>query len=123
MTRVIVYGKVISENVLNIDFLGSVIMCDGYEFSWLHLLTFPLYPFFVIDSLLCSMIVHSILLLWLHCVCRLCFSKLKLLLIAIEVRQEDGRESTLAINPGPKIKIENATQGFFIAESAEEVKR
>lgn len=54
---------------------------------------------------------------------RLCFMKLKLLLLAIEVRQEDGRESTLAINAGPKIKIENATQGFFIAESAEEVKR
>jgi Holliday junction resolvase-like predicted endonuclease len=54
---------------------------------------------------------------------RLCFSKLELLLLAIEVRQEDGRESTLAINPGSKIKIENATQGFFIAESAEEVKR
>ncbi|XP_069123126.1 calcium-activated potassium channel slowpoke-like isoform X6 [Argopecten irradians] len=53
----------------------------------------------------------------------LCFSKLKLLLLAIEVRQEDGKESTLAINPGQKIKIENATQGFFIAESAEEVKR
>ncbi|XP_035826264.1 calcium-activated potassium channel slowpoke isoform X4 [Aplysia californica] len=53
----------------------------------------------------------------------LCFSKLKLLLLAIEVRQEDTRESTLAINPGPKVKIENATQGFFIAESAEEVKR
>ncbi|KAK7502028.1 hypothetical protein BaRGS_00006780, partial [Batillaria attramentaria] len=30
---------------------------------------------------------------------------------------------TLAINPGPKVRIENATQGFFIAESAEEVKR
>ncbi|KAK3091427.1 hypothetical protein FSP39_019809 [Pinctada imbricata] len=53
----------------------------------------------------------------------LCFSKLKLLLLAIEVRQEDGKDGTLAINPGPKIKIENATQGFFIAESAEEVKR
>ncbi|KAK3777099.1 hypothetical protein RRG08_004267 [Elysia crispata] len=53
----------------------------------------------------------------------LCFTKLKLLLLAIEVRQEDTRESTLAINPGPKVKIENATQGFFIAESAEEVKR
>ncbi|XP_070187929.1 calcium-activated potassium channel slowpoke-like isoform X2 [Littorina saxatilis] len=53
----------------------------------------------------------------------LCFSKLKLLLAAIEVRQEDTRESTLAINPGLKVRIENATQGFFIAESAEEVKR
>ncbi|BFZ03423.1 hypothetical protein BsWGS_06464 [Bradybaena similaris] len=53
----------------------------------------------------------------------LCFTKLKLLLLAIEVRQEESRESTLAINPGSKVKIENATQGFFIAESAEEVKR
>ncbi|XP_076443664.1 calcium-activated potassium channel slo-1-like isoform X2 [Babylonia areolata] len=53
----------------------------------------------------------------------LCFTKLKLLLAAIEVRQEDTGESTLAINPGPKVRIENATQGFFIAESAEEVKR
>jgi len=48
---------------------------------------------------------------------------LKLLLLAIEVRSEEGKESTLAINPGPKVKIETATQGFFIAESAEEVKR
>ncbi|XP_076459615.1 calcium-activated potassium channel slowpoke-like isoform X2 [Babylonia areolata] len=53
----------------------------------------------------------------------LCFTKLKLLLGAIEVRQEDTRESTLAINPGSKVRIENATQGFFLAESAEEVKR
>lgn len=53
----------------------------------------------------------------------LCFTKLKLLLLAIEARLGDSRESSLAINPGPKIKIERATQGFFIAESAEEVKR
>ncbi|XP_053392649.1 calcium-activated potassium channel slowpoke-like isoform X3 [Mercenaria mercenaria] len=53
----------------------------------------------------------------------LCFAKLKLLLLAIEVRSEEGKESTLAINPGPKVKLETATQGFFIAESAEEVKR
>ncbi|XP_052820332.1 calcium-activated potassium channel slowpoke-like isoform X3 [Mya arenaria] len=53
----------------------------------------------------------------------LCFAKLKLLLLAIEVRSDEGRESTLAINPGSKVKLETATQGFFIAESAEEVKR
>ena len=55
--------------------------------------------------------------------CRLCFSKLHLLLLAIEVRADDGKENSLAINPGPKVKLETATQGFFIAESAEEVKR
>ncbi|KAK0056562.1 calcium-activated potassium channel slowpoke-like isoform X2 [Biomphalaria pfeifferi] len=53
----------------------------------------------------------------------LCFTKLKLLLLAIELRQDDARESSLAINPGPKVKIEPATQGFFMADSAEEVKR
>ncbi|CAH1794980.1 unnamed protein product [Owenia fusiformis] len=53
----------------------------------------------------------------------LCFIKLKLLLIAIEARSEDGNESCIAINPGNNIKIESNTQGFFIAQSAEEVKR
>ncbi|KAH9491874.1 hypothetical protein Btru_029741 [Bulinus truncatus] len=53
----------------------------------------------------------------------LCFTKLKLLLLAIELREEGARESSLAINPGPKVKIEPATQGFFMADSAEEVKR
>ncbi len=54
---------------------------------------------------------------------RMCFKKLKLLLIAIEARSEDGNESCIAINPGPNIKIEPSTQGFFIAQSADEVKR
>ncbi|XP_064622887.1 calcium-activated potassium channel slo-1-like isoform X8 [Lineus longissimus] len=53
----------------------------------------------------------------------MCFSRLKLLLIAIEARSEDQKDSCIAINPGPNIKIEQATQGFFIAQSAEEVKR
>ena len=53
----------------------------------------------------------------------MCFLKLKLLLIAIEARSEDGTESCIAINPGPNIKIEPNTQGFFIAQSADEVKR
>lgn len=53
----------------------------------------------------------------------MCFLKLKLLLIAIEARSEDGSESCIAINPGPNIKIEPNTQGFFIAQSADEVKR
>jgi len=53
----------------------------------------------------------------------MCFMKLKLLLIAIEAKSEDGNESCIAINPGPNIKIETNTQGFFIAQSADEVKR
>ena len=53
----------------------------------------------------------------------MCFTKLKLLLIAIEARSEDGSESCIAINPGSSIKIEQNTQGFFIAQSADEVKR
>ncbi len=61
-----------------------------------------------------------------HCflfVCRMCFLRLKLLLIAIEARGDDSQESCIAINPGPNIKIEPNTQGFFIAQSADEVKR
>ncbi|XP_013413785.1 calcium-activated potassium channel subunit alpha-1 isoform X2 [Lingula anatina] len=53
----------------------------------------------------------------------LCFVKLKLLLIAIEAKNEDGSESSIAINPGGKIRIEQGTQGFFIAQAADEVKR
>lgn len=54
---------------------------------------------------------------------RLCFSRLKLLLIAIEARRSDSAESCIAINPGPELKIEAHIQGFFIAESADDVKR
>jgi hypothetical protein len=49
--------------------------------------------------------------------------RLKLLLIAIEARRPEGAESCLAINPGPELKIEAHIQGFFIAESADDVKR
>ena len=54
---------------------------------------------------------------------RLCFSKLKLLLIAIESKSDLASDSSIAINPGPHIKIDPSTQGFFIAQSADEVKR
>ena len=53
----------------------------------------------------------------------MCFIKLKLLLIALEVRSEESGSCTIAINPGPDIKIDGNTQGFFIAESADDVKR
>ena len=55
--------------------------------------------------------------------CRFCFIKLNLLLIAIELHGGDGIESNIAINPGPSVKIDSNTQGFFIAESADDVKR
>uniref|UniRef100_A0A1B6K0D8 BK channel n=1 Tax=Homalodisca liturata TaxID=320908 RepID=A0A1B6K0D8_9HEMI len=52
----------------------------------------------------------------------LCFTKLKLLLLAIEIKGEDGNDSKISINPrGAKISAN--TQGFFIAQSADEVKR
>ncbi|XP_060879454.1 calcium-activated potassium channel slowpoke isoform X2 [Metopolophium dirhodum] len=52
----------------------------------------------------------------------LCFTKLKLLLLAIEIKGEDGRDSKISINPRGS-KIQASTQGFFIAQSADEVKR
>ena len=58
------------------------------------------------------------------CVCdRFCFIRLSLLLIAIEARNEDGTESNISINPGPELKLDTHSQGFFIAESADDVKR
>lgn len=54
---------------------------------------------------------------------RLCFTKLKLLLLAIEIKAtEDGADSKISINPRGA-KLQANTQGFFIAQSADEVKR
>lgn len=62
---------------------------------------------------------NSIAFFWSY---RLCFTKLKLLLLAIELKGEDGQDSKISINPrGAKIAAN--TQGFFIAQSADEVKR
>ncbi|XP_052740850.1 calcium-activated potassium channel slowpoke isoform X14 [Bicyclus anynana] len=52
----------------------------------------------------------------------LCFTKLKLLLLAIEIKGEEGADSKISINPR-NVKIHANTQGFFIAQSADEVKR
>ncbi|RWS16685.1 calcium-activated potassium channel slowpoke-like protein [Dinothrombium tinctorium] len=52
----------------------------------------------------------------------LCFVKLKLLLLAIEIGGEDGG-ATITINPKGNIHIQSSTQGFFMAQSADEVKR
>ena len=53
---------------------------------------------------------------------RLCFVKLKLLLLAIEEKPEDGGDPKISINPR-RSKLPPNTVGFFIAQSAEEVKR
>ncbi|CAK5085435.1 unnamed protein product [Meloidogyne enterolobii] len=53
----------------------------------------------------------------------LLFTRLGLLLLAIELKDEDKKECSIAINPGPVTVILPQTQGFFIAQSADEVKR
>ncbi|XP_063047414.1 calcium-activated potassium channel subunit alpha-1a isoform X1 [Engraulis encrasicolus] len=55
-------------------------------------------------------------------VCELCYVKLKLLLIAIEQKSETN-ESSILINPGNHVKMQEGTLGFFIASDAKEVKR
>nr|ADD16624.1 calcium-activated potassium channel variant Slo2 (seq 68cE) [Gallus gallus] len=55
-------------------------------------------------------------------ICELVFAKLKLLMIAIEYKSEK-RESSILINPGNHVKIQEGTLGFFIASDAKEVKR
>uniref|UniRef100_A0A672RQX6 Calcium-activated potassium channel subunit alpha-1 n=1 Tax=Sinocyclocheilus grahami TaxID=75366 RepID=A0A672RQX6_SINGR len=55
-------------------------------------------------------------------VCELCYVKLKLLLIAVEYKTEQ-RESSILINPGNHVKMQEGTLGFFIASDAKEVKR
>ncbi|RNA42804.1 Calcium-activated potassium channel subunit alpha [Brachionus plicatilis] len=53
----------------------------------------------------------------------ICFTKLKLLLLAIESSNESGIGSHLSINPGNSVRVEAGTRGFFIAGSFEEIKR
>ena len=64
----------------------------------------------------CICIIKSVFL------CRLCFIKLKLLLLAIEVKSEEGGEPKICINPH-MAKIPANSIGFFITQSAEEAKR
>lgn len=53
----------------------------------------------------------------------MCFVKLKLLMVAIELKSDDGGEAAIKINPGNHVTIKMHTLAFFVAESAEEVKR
>ena len=53
---------------------------------------------------------------------RICFVKLKLLLVAIEVKDEEDNDAKISINPRQG-KTPGYTIGYFWAQSAEEVKR
>ncbi|KAL3311476.1 Arl3p interacting protein [Cichlidogyrus casuarinus] len=55
----------------------------------------------------------------------ICFSKLKLLMIAVQTKSNVASDSELniAINPKENVRIQPGAQGFFMAQSAEEVKR
>jgi potassium large conductance calcium-activated channel subfamily M alpha protein 1 len=53
----------------------------------------------------------------------ICYTKLKLLLLAVELSNENGIGSHLTINPGSAVKIESGTRGFFIAGSSDETKK
>ena len=53
----------------------------------------------------------------------ICYTKLKLLLLAVELSNESGVGSHLTINPGSAVKIESGTRGFFIAGSSDETKK
>ena len=64
----------------------------------------------------------SALMRYLFVLLRLCFVKLKLLLLAIEVKNEEGNDNKISINPRGT-KLPSNPVGFFIAQSAEEVKR
>uniref|UniRef100_A0A8C8SWS8 Calcium-activated potassium channel subunit alpha-1 n=1 Tax=Pelusios castaneus TaxID=367368 RepID=A0A8C8SWS8_9SAUR len=54
-------------------------------------------------------------------VCELVFAKLKLLMIAIEYKSEKRESSSILINPGNHVKIQEGTLGFFIASDAKEL--
>uniref|UniRef100_H2ZIB7 BK channel n=1 Tax=Ciona savignyi TaxID=51511 RepID=H2ZIB7_CIOSA len=55
-------------------------------------------------------------------VCELCYKNLNLLLVAVEVKHGND-DTNILINPGNHVKIQEGTLGFFIAQSAKEVKR
>uniref|UniRef100_H2ZIB6 BK channel n=1 Tax=Ciona savignyi TaxID=51511 RepID=H2ZIB6_CIOSA len=59
-------------------------------------------------------------------VCELCYKNLNLLLVAVELHTltlYPMSSYSILINPGNHVKIQEGTLGFFIAQSAKEVKR
>uniref|UniRef100_A0A8C6CPF4 Potassium channel subfamily U member 1 n=1 Tax=Moschus moschiferus TaxID=68415 RepID=A0A8C6CPF4_MOSMO len=55
--------------------------------------------------------------------CQLCFTKMHLMLIAIEHKSACHSYCGLILNPPAQFKLRKNTLGFFIAESAKDVKR
>ncbi|XP_043310302.1 potassium channel subfamily U member 1 [Cervus canadensis] len=55
--------------------------------------------------------------------CQLCFTKMRLMLIAIEYKSACHHYCGLILNPPAQVKLHKNTLGFFIAESAKDVKR
>uniref|UniRef100_A0A8B9YD28 Potassium channel subfamily U member 1 n=1 Tax=Bos mutus grunniens TaxID=30521 RepID=A0A8B9YD28_BOSMU len=55
--------------------------------------------------------------------CQLCFTKMHLMLIAIEYKSACHGYCGLILNPPAQVKLRKNTLGFFIAESAKDVKR
>ena len=53
----------------------------------------------------------------------ICFMKLKILLIAVELHPNNPDDSKLLINPGNHIKLRHGCLGFFCAQSNREVRR
>ncbi|XP_078659850.1 calcium-activated potassium channel subunit alpha-1-like isoform X46 [Branchiostoma floridae x Branchiostoma belcheri] len=56
-------------------------------------------------------------------VSEVCFVKLQLLLIAVEFQGSETQEKEILINPNNSYHIKEGTLGFFIAQSAKEVRR
>ncbi|XP_054984406.1 potassium channel subfamily U member 1 [Sorex araneus] len=56
-------------------------------------------------------------------VCRICFVKMHIILIAIEHKSLFYGPSRLMLNPPAQVKLRKNTLGFFIAESPKEVRR
>ncbi|XP_059100382.1 potassium channel subfamily U member 1 isoform X2 [Peromyscus eremicus] len=56
-------------------------------------------------------------------VCRLCFVKLHLMLIAIQHKSVFHNCRSLILNPPAQVRLDKDTLGFFIAESSQAVKR
>ncbi|CAH1799940.1 unnamed protein product [Owenia fusiformis] len=50
-----------------------------------------------------------------------CFTKLHMLVIGLEVSHKD--KAVVLLNPGPDVKIQRGMQGFFVAQSSEEAYR
>ena len=91
-------------------------------------LTFTQAALYDIDKLLCFAVLNAKSYKIYHIsICkiifRICYKKLKLLLIAIEEEPSRCRRGQVFVNPGNSATIKSRTIGIFIGDSAEEVIR